>query len=48
MANVFPFWAMPDAIRKWENVLKDCRRILDQFPASIVAKYTSGNIFMIS
>jgi len=48
MADVLPFWAVPDAIRQWENVLKDCRRILDQFPASLSANYTSGNIFTIS
>jgi len=48
MADVLPFWAMPDAIRKWENILKHCRRILDNFPASIGAKYTSGNNFTIS
>ena len=48
MADVLPFWAVPDAIRKWQNVLKECRRILDQFPASIGAKYTSGSNFTIS
>ena len=35
VANVLPFWAMPDAIWRWENILKHCRRILDNFPATI-------------
>jgi len=47
VADVLPFWAVPDAIRRWENILKDCRCILDNVPASIVAKYTSGSVFMI-
>jgi len=48
VADVLPFWAVLDAIRRWENILKHCQRILDQFPASIVAKYTSSSNFMIS
>ena len=48
MANVLPFWAMPDAIRRWENILKHCRRILDNFPASLSANYISGSNFTIS
>jgi len=48
MADVLPFWTVPDAIRKWKNVLKECRRILDQFPASIGARYTSGSNVTIS
>jgi len=48
VADVLPFWAVPDAIRRWENVLEHCRRLWDQFPASIVAKYTSSSNFTIS
>jgi len=48
VANVLPFWVVPKAIRMWENIVEHCRRILDNFPASIVAKYTSGSNFIIS
>jgi len=47
-ADVLPFWAMPDAIRKWQNILKHCRRILDNFPASLSSNYISSNNFTIS
>jgi len=48
VANVLPFWAVPDAIQRWKNSLKHCRRILDQFLASIGAKYTSGSIIFVA
>jgi len=47
-ADVLAFWAVPDAIRKWQNILKHCRRILDNFPASLSSNYISGNNFTIS
>jgi len=48
VADVLPFWGVPEAIRMWRNILKDCWHILDKFPASIVAKYTSSSNFTIS
>ena len=41
-ADFSAFWAVPKAIRVWENILKHCRQILDNIPASI--KNTSSMI----
>ena len=41
-ADFSAFWAVPKAIRVWESILKHCRQILDNIPASI--KNTSSTI----
>jgi len=41
-ADFSAFWAVPKAIRVWENILKHCQQILDDIPASI--KNTSSMI----
>jgi len=47
VAEVLPFWVVPDAIWMWKNIVKHCRRILDNFPASLFANYISGNNFTV-
>jgi len=47
VVDVLPFWSMTEAIRRWENILKDCWCILDNFPAHISAKYTCCNLHLL-
>jgi len=46
-ADVLPFWAVPKAIRVWENFRNHFQCILDNFLANISVKYISGNNFTV-